>query len=142
AGWLGLVVNLAFHAGDRRLPFWHPGYRPGDGDGGAREAASRRRARAPGGRPRPPRPPAGGARRPRRPVVGDLMEQLDLRRPAAGPSGAGRGAGVIVIGAVGLIVSLGFLLVEARHALAPGRSRAGRDRLRRSGPRRRWARGV
>lgn len=34
AGLLGLVVNLAFHAGERRVLFWHPGYRPGD-DGGA-----------------------------------------------------------------------------------------------------------
>jgi ABC-type nitrate/sulfonate/bicarbonate transport system permease component len=31
AGLLGLVVNLAFHAGERRVLFWHPAYRPGDG---------------------------------------------------------------------------------------------------------------
>jgi hypothetical protein len=25
-----LVVNLGFHAAERRMLFWHPGFRPGD----------------------------------------------------------------------------------------------------------------
>ena len=31
AGLLGLVVNMAFHAAERRVLFWHPGHRPVDG---------------------------------------------------------------------------------------------------------------
>jgi ABC-type nitrate/sulfonate/bicarbonate transport system permease component len=31
AGLLGMVVNLGFHAAERRVLFWHPGFRPADG---------------------------------------------------------------------------------------------------------------
>jgi ABC-type nitrate/sulfonate/bicarbonate transport system permease component len=33
AGLLGLVVNLGFHAVERRVLFWHPGHRPDEGAG-------------------------------------------------------------------------------------------------------------